>query len=128
MRGDAKSNGVHTKRLARLGAAFSAHRRETGGMPIAEELRRQAVSAVAAGVPAGTVCRVCHISWTQLSRWRQASTIATEPASGEARVLSVVESAESNRDEVDREEVEIRLGGFRLRIGRGVKGVQICLV
>lgn len=115
MRGHVESSEGHAKRLAQLGAAFAAHRRGGRGKRISEQLRDQAVSALAAGVSPGAVRRVCHISWTQLSCWRDASRLAVEPRAGEARVLSVVEST---RCEVDGGEIEIRVGGLRLSIKR----------
>lgn len=117
MQGHIESSGGHAKRLGQLGAAFAAHRRGGRGRRISEELREQAVSAIAAGVSAGAVCRVCHISWTQLSRWREVSPLAAEPGPVGTRVLSVVEST---RSEAEGDEIEIRVGGLRLTIGRVV--------
>lgn len=121
-----ESSVGHGKGLANLGAAFATHRLGTRGQRISSALRSRAVAAVAAGVPAGTVCRVCHVSWKQLSRWRAAAelaegrartTVPPSPDTDEFRVLSVVEPAPVAGVPGDGE-IEIRVGGLLLSIRR----------
>ncbi len=114
------------KRLTELGAAFAAYRRSGPRRPFSEELRGQAVAALAAGVPVSAVCRVCHLSWSQLADWRRTATSAevssararaTEPVSGEVGMLSVVDP-EPPEAETGGREIEVRVGGWWVSFSR----------
>jgi hypothetical protein len=101
--------------LGQLKAAFEAHRRSGSSRVIPEELRRGVVAAVEAGAPAGEVCRVCRVSWGQLSRWRGSRGEAASNREEQVRVLSVVEPARATGLSGGRE-IEVRFGGIRLVI------------
>lgn len=118
---------THRKRLERLRAAFEAYRSASPGQRIPQVLRAQAVAAVAAGASSSAVREACRLSWTQLTRWRQAaeSEGGTPPpapvGSSEtaARVFSVVDGAQSDRSELG-DELELRIGHWHVSLRRVV--------
>jgi hypothetical protein len=117
------SRSPHSKRLERLSAALEAHRRASPGGRIPHGLRSQAVAAVAAGASTSAVQQACRLSWSQLTRWRQAaqSDIRTVPPSAPVqapvRVLSVVDAAPSGSGELG-DEIELRIGPWQVSLRR----------
>lgn len=116
------SQTTHSKRLERLSAAFEAHRRARPGRRIPHGLRSQAVAAVAAGASTGAVLQACRLSWSQLTRWRQAAqsdvrTSRSAPVQAPVRVLSVVDAAQSASGELV-DEIELRIGAWHLSLRR----------
>jgi transposase-like protein len=117
------SRTPHSKRLERLSAAFEAHRRASPGRRIPHGLRSQAVAAVAAGASTSAVLQACQLSWSQLTRWRQAaeSDVRTAPPSAPVespvRVLSVVDAAQSGSAGLG-DEIELRIGGWHVSLRR----------
>lgn len=124
-----QSNVGHAKRLTELGAAFAAYRRSAPRRPFSGELRGQAVAALAAGVPVSAICRVCHLSWGQITEWREAGASAEVrsgqagaigPVAGEVRMLSVVDPGPA--EAVTRGgEIEVRIGGWWVSFSRAAE-------
>jgi transposase-like protein len=116
------SRTPHSKRLERLSAAFEAHRRASPGRRIPHGLRSQAVAAVAAGASISAVLQACRLSWSQLTRWRQAAesdvrTAPPSPAEAPVRVLSVVDAAQSVSGDLG-DEIELRIGAWHVSLRR----------
>jgi hypothetical protein len=112
---------AYAKRLDAAAAAIAAFRRAHPGQPFPSKLREEVVAAVEAGVAVGVAAKACGLSTTQVRLWRSKAE-GSPRASGSspsARVLSVVDAPSERPGLVD-EEVEIRVGAWRVHLSRWV--------
>lgn len=87
-----------------------------------ESLRAAVMAALDGGAAELEVRRACKITAEQLAVWRRRRSRAlasAEPAQQEARVFSVVDDA----GDAEGDEMELRIGGWSVRIRRADGGV-----
>jgi hypothetical protein len=118
-------NVANAGRLSRLAAAFSAFRRSSPGQPFPAGLCAQVAALLEAGVSVSAIQGECHLSWTQVNRWRSRQRGAASKSAGAIasptppKVLSVVE-ADARASLTAQDDVEIRIGQWRLSLSRAV--------
>jgi len=126
---DPRSSAAHSKRLQQLAAAFDAYRRGNPGRRFPRGLRGQVIAAIDAGATSSAVSSACRLSWSQITRWQQASArnarvVPSASASSAAegvspRVLSVVDAG-TREDVVPDGDIELRIGHWHVSLRRVV--------
>lgn len=109
---------VADPRVEKLQQAFlrfrSAHRPRTR---YPESLRAAVMAALDGGASELELRRACKITAEQVAAWRRrwrSALSSPEPVQQEARVFSVVDDA----GEAEKDEMELRIGGWAVRIRR----------
>jgi len=112
------SSIVDSERVTQLATAFAAFRRAHGpGRRIPLALRKQSVAVLDAGVSAGALGKACGVSWTQARYWRTAAR-AGAPVMAAPQVLSVVDHQATPAPSSSADEVELRVGCWRISLSR----------
>lgn len=115
---DSARQGGVDPRVTKLQQAFAQFRRtHRPGTRYPDSLRAAVVAALGGGASAAELLRACKLTAEQLAVWQRredGAMLSGEPVRQQARVFSVVDDA----CEPAVEEMELRIGGWAIRIRR----------